>query len=103
MKRLILENFRCFERFEIEFKPGINLLVGDNASGKTSLLKACKYALATFFAGFSDDNTRWVTPQKDDFRQVEVGEISMLEEEPRERIKIAKGNTAPTAELCSIS
>lgn len=82
MKRLILENFRCFERFEIEFKPGINLLVGDNASGKTSLLKACKYALATFFAGFSDDNTRWITPQKDDFKQVEVGEISMLEEEP---------------------
>lgn len=38
--RLKLQNFRCFE--EVDFKPtsGINLICGDNASGKTTLLEA---------------------------------------------------------------
>ena len=58
MKKILLENFRCFDAQEIEFKRGINLLIGDNASGKTTILKACKYVLSSFFAGFSDENTK---------------------------------------------
>ena len=61
MKSIKIENFRCFEHLEIEFKDRINLLIGDNAAGKTSLLKACKYALSAWFSGFSDENTRWQT------------------------------------------
>lgn len=37
---LTLEHFRCFTQLRIEFAPGLNLLHGDNASGKTSLLEA---------------------------------------------------------------
>ena len=33
-------NFRCFERFEGPFDPGLNLIIGPNARGKTSLLEA---------------------------------------------------------------
>lgn len=58
MKRIRLENFRCYTDQSIEFKSGINLLVGDNGSGKTSILKACKYVLSSFFAGFSDEHTK---------------------------------------------
>lgn len=67
MKEIRLENFRCYSDQTIRFKPGINLLIGDNASGKTSMLKACKYVLSTFFSGFSDENTRWINPDIDDF------------------------------------
>lgn len=69
MKHLRLENFRCFSELDINFRPGVNLLIGDNASGKTSLLKACKYALNAFFAGFSDGNTNWITLRDEDFRR----------------------------------
>lgn len=62
MKSIVLSQFRCFENFEIEFKRGLNVLVGDNANGKTSVLRACKFALSTFFVGFSDENTRLQTP-----------------------------------------
>lgn len=36
MNNIRLQNFRCYADRSIVFKPGINLLVGDNASGKTS-------------------------------------------------------------------
>lgn len=68
MKYLKLNQFRCFEQFEIQFKKGINVLIGDNSNGKTSLLMACKYALSTFFIGFSDLHTRLISPTTVDFR-----------------------------------
>lgn len=67
MKQIRLEHFRCYADQTIRFKPGVNLLIGDNASGKTSVLRACKYVLSAFFCGFSDENTRWVSPGDDDF------------------------------------
>ena len=67
MKQIRLENFRCYTNQTIPLMPGINLLIGDNASGKTSVLKACRYVLSAFFAGFSDENTRWISPDRNDF------------------------------------
>lgn len=37
---LSLRNFRCFASAESEFCSGINLIIGENAGGKTSLLEA---------------------------------------------------------------
>ena len=37
---LKVRHFRCFEAREVEFAPGLNLIVGPNARGKTSLLEA---------------------------------------------------------------
>jgi DNA replication and repair protein RecF len=38
--RLTLVNFRNYERAEVTFDAGFNLVVGDNAQGKTNLLEA---------------------------------------------------------------
>lgn len=38
-----LENFRNYEKITAEFDSGVNLLVGDNAQGKTNLLEAIGY------------------------------------------------------------
>lgn len=67
MKKIVIKNFRGFRHFEMDFTPGVTLLVGDNSSGKTSLLKAAKYALSSFFCGFSDENTQWQSPTNEDF------------------------------------
>ena len=77
MKTIEINNFRCFDHLEVRFATGINLLIGDNASGKTSLLKACKYALNCFFSGFSDKFTIWQAPGADDFRRVYINERSI--------------------------
>jgi AAA15 family ATPase/GTPase len=45
LKQLKIENFRCFKSFELNHLGQINLLVGENNSGKTSILEAIKYDL----------------------------------------------------------
>ena len=38
--QLILENFRNYEAAALHFNPAVNLIVGENAQGKTNLLEA---------------------------------------------------------------
>ncbi|MDR3260102.1 MAG: hypothetical protein LBT51_10885, partial [Fusobacteriaceae bacterium] len=45
INRVYLENYRVHERFECEFVKGINLLLGLNGKGKSSILEAIGYAL----------------------------------------------------------
>jgi AAA15 family ATPase/GTPase len=40
LRTLIIENFRCFQAFELQQLGKLNLLVGTNNSGKTSILEA---------------------------------------------------------------
>ncbi|MGC9316611.1 MAG: DNA replication/repair protein RecF [Armatimonadota bacterium] len=46
LKSLTLENFRCYQRASLELPPGLVVVLGPNASGKTTLLEAV-YLLAT--------------------------------------------------------
>lgn len=69
MTTIELINFKCYEYLKIAFKPKTNLLIGDNSSGKTTIIKAISYALNSFFSGFSDNNTRFVGLSKYDFTE----------------------------------
>jgi len=48
---LTIRNFNGFEFREFDFNPAFNLLVGDNASGKTSALDALSVAVGSWFSG----------------------------------------------------
>ncbi len=43
LDRLRLTGFRNYEHFDCGFEPGVNLIVGENAQGKTNLLEAISY------------------------------------------------------------
>jgi len=43
LSKLHLENFRNYAELDAEFVPGVNLILGDNAQGKTNLLEAISY------------------------------------------------------------
>ena len=43
VSRLMLQNFRSYGELDAVFDPGVNLIVGDNAQGKTNLLEALVY------------------------------------------------------------
>ena len=43
LNKLELRNFRNYEQVNIAFDPGVNLIVGNNAQGKTNLLEAISY------------------------------------------------------------
>jgi putative ATP-dependent endonuclease of OLD family len=40
ISRLHLQNYRCFENTVVEFDPGVTVIIGENNSGKSSLLSA---------------------------------------------------------------
>lgn len=46
IKHLLLRNFRSFEEFGISFRPGLNLLVGENNIGKTHIIDALRLVLS---------------------------------------------------------
>jgi DNA replication and repair protein RecF len=61
LTRLALTNFRNYAHLELDLSPGVTLLQGDNACGKTSLLEALFY-LATArspHAGAERELIRW--------------------------------------------
>ena len=43
LNELTLRNFRNYEEATLDFEPGVNLIVGNNAQGKTNLLEAIGY------------------------------------------------------------
>mgnify|MGYP003588185789 CR=1 FL=1 len=47
-----ITNFKCFKgKFNLKFNSGINILVGDNESGKSTILEAIHLALTGLFNG----------------------------------------------------
>ncbi len=40
LQRLALTDFRCFAQARFEFQPGLNVIIGPNASGKTAIIEA---------------------------------------------------------------
>ncbi|MCK4602276.1 MAG: AAA family ATPase, partial [Phycisphaerae bacterium] len=47
--RVHIENFRCFRNTSVDFVQGVNVIIGENNSGKTALLQA----LGLIFSGSS--------------------------------------------------
>ena len=74
MRDITIKNFRCYEEKSIEFRSGVNLLIGDNSVGKTSLLHACNLVMNAFFSGYSDENTIWISADENDFRNTGITE-----------------------------
>ncbi|ASJ02691.1 chromosome segregation protein [Thermococcus profundus] len=62
IRRLKIRNFRAHEKSEVEFNDGINLLIGQNGAGKSSILEAIFAALymghPSFPRGYLQANTR---------------------------------------------
>ena len=45
LSELKVKNFRCLEDLRIVFQPGLNVIVGENNTGKTAVLDALRLIL----------------------------------------------------------
>lgn len=66
IKSIGLKNYRCFEDIEIDFHEKLTVIVGDNGSGKTSILEGLAVSLGTMFMGL--DGRAGVSINKKDVR-----------------------------------
>lgn len=52
IEKIVIENFKCFRgKFHLDLNPGLNILVGDNEAGKSSILEAIHLGLTGCFNG----------------------------------------------------
>lgn len=53
IKKIKIKNFKCFgdEIFEIELNKGLNVLVGNNEAGKSTILEAIHLVLTGMYCG----------------------------------------------------
>jgi DNA replication and repair protein RecF len=65
--RLTLHNFRNYVRLDLALPPGVSVLVGDNAQGKTNLLEAIYYLATTRspHAGSDREVVNWLTAEQE--------------------------------------
>ena len=69
LDRLKVTNFNCFAERELTLAQRFNLIVGDNATGKTSLLNAMAVGVGSLFLGFPSP----ATPRSIDADEVRLG------------------------------
>lgn len=66
ISRIKLHNFKRFKSFDKEFNSGLNILVGDNEVGKSTILEAIHLALTGMYRGryLKNDLTQYIFNQE---------------------------------------
>lgn len=76
--KLYLENFRCYDKFEIDFEKDLTVIVAENGQGKTAILDAVAIAMGPYLSCFADGKARNI--YETDVRQtVETAAKTQLE------------------------
>lgn len=66
LKKIHMENYKAIEKLDIDLKSGVNLLIGGNGAGKTSVLEGIAVALGGLFVNVAGVSTKNIV--KDDVR-----------------------------------
>ena len=76
IKRIDIENFKAISKLNLQLKPGVNILIGDNGVGKTSILDAVVVALGGFLNGVNGVSTKNILMSDVKMDTVSVGSVS---------------------------
>lgn len=68
IKSISISNFKKIQNLQLDFQDKFNLIIGDNGSGKTSILEALSVALGGFLSGIDDIST--IHFNKDEIRRI---------------------------------
>ncbi len=70
--KLEIENFKLFAQQTFDFHPNFNLVIGENGSGKTSLLKALAVALGGWAHAYIKSKKNLCPIADDEIREVQI-------------------------------
>lgn len=68
LEKIHIKNYKAIKDINIDLKPGVNLLIGDNGVGKTSVLEGIAVALGGLFVNVAGVSTKNIL--KDDVRML---------------------------------
>lgn len=66
LEKIHIENYKVIGKLDIDLKPGVNLIIGDNGAGKTSVLEGIAVSLGGLFVNVAGVSTKNIV--KDDVR-----------------------------------
>lgn len=92
--RLILDNFRCFERLELELEDTTTLLIGANGSGKSAILDGMAIALGAWLSGTSQATREDRTIEREDARLVRQEGEGLATVNPVFPVRVAASGSA---------
>lgn len=107
LSRLELTNYHKFDRYTVDLDDSLTVLVGENGSGKSSILDAAAVALGTFFVQLAGVPRPVMTSSDARVAQVEFGDS--IGQEPQFPVKIVSnarvgeaGEQANVSWTCSL-
>lgn len=90
---LTVSNFRLFEERRINFHPEFNLIIGENASGKTSVLEALAVALGSWLLGFRGTDSRHI--RTSDVRTIVQDSYDQVRDLPQYPVRVTARGVIP--------
>ena len=75
-KRTEIQNVKSIEKMSLNFSSGVNLLIGDNGVGKTTVLEALALSVQTYFSRMNDITKKGITQKDVRFTSSLVGDAS---------------------------
>ena len=73
IQTLELENFKCFDHMTLDLHPELTVIVGNNGSGKTSILEAAAIAISTMFVKMDGISGRSIDKSQASLKAYSIG------------------------------
>ena len=81
LKSMHVENFKYFEKIDVKFNNQLSVIVGENGSGKSSILEAAKIILGTFFSKINGISAPSFDKRDVRLKSYEMGESDVVQEQ----------------------
>lgn len=73
IQKLTLQNFKCFDNIDMEFHPNLTVIVGENGSGKTSIMEGAAIAVSTMFVKMDGLSARSIDKSQAHLKAFSIG------------------------------
>ena len=96
LKSLELHNFRCFENIKINFHKNLTVIIGENGSGKSSIMEGIAIALSSMFVKMDGLSSRKIHKCQARLKAYEVGSTKDVQEQYPLIVKAAASVLRPS-------
>ena len=81
IEKMSIKNFRKFEELNVELAPQMNVIAGNNAAGKSTVLEALAVGVGSFFLGIEAIPSPGI--KKTDVRYISIKTGSVMDRQPQ--------------------